>query len=222
MESSLSVWKREDIANVSVKNNRNKGNIPGILYSKEMKPVPIYVKEAALKAFTHTSEVKVISLAIEGATGTQNCILRDVQFDPVTNRPVHFDLLGVSESEKITIEVQLVLTGIAPGVKDGGIVQHTLRKVEIECLPKDVPAFIEVNIGSLGIGDSIHLKDLVHQNFEFLDSLDSTVVSVVPPVVEKEPEAAAEGAATEEAPAEPEVISKGKKDEDDEVEEKKK
>ncbi len=214
--TSLSASKREDVGNSSVKGNRKMGNIPGVLYSKEIRPIPIYVKETVLKTFTHTSEVKIINLKIEGATDVYNCILKDVQFDQVSDRAVHFDLLGISENETIKIEIPLVLVGAPVGIKDGGVIQHILHKVEVECLPKDIPSHIDINIESLKIGDSIHVSDIKHDNFEILDSLDSTIVSVVPPAVEKveTPETAAvEGA---EATAEPEVISKGKKEETEE------
>ena len=214
--TNLTALKREDVGKSTVKGNRKKGNIPGVIYSREIKPIPIYVKETVLKTFTHTSDVKIINLNIEGATGVYSCILKDVQFDQISDRPVHFDLLGISENETIKIEIPLVLVGAPVGIKDGGVVQHTMHKVEVECLPKDIPSHIDINIESLKIGDSIHVSDITLVNFEILDNPDSTIVSVVPPAVEKveTPETAAvEGA---EAVAEPEVIAKGKKDEEEE------
>jgi large subunit ribosomal protein L25 len=214
--TNLSASKREDVGNSSVKTSRKKGNIPGVLYSKTIKPIPIYVKETVLKTFTHTSEVNIINLKIEGASDSYNCILKDVQFDPVSDRPLHFDLFGISETEKITLEIPLVLVGTPVGIKDGGVIQHTLHKIEVECLPKDIPSHIDVNIESLNIGDSVHISDIKAENFEVLGNPDATIVSVVPPAVEKveTPETVAvEG---EEAPAEPEVIAKGKKEETEE------
>ncbi len=213
--SNLIAQKREDLANSGLKTSRKKGNIPGVFYYKGISSVPIYVKEVALNPFIFTSDVKIINLQIEGAEKQQNCILKDVQFDPVTDRPVHFDLFGVSENEKINIEIPLVLVGSPVGVKEGGIVQHTLHSVEVECFPKDIPSHIDINISHLNIGDAVLIKDIELKNFEILDDPEATIVSVVPPAIEKVEEVPAEGAEGE-AAAEPEVISKGKKDEDEE------
>ncbi len=220
--STLIARKREDIANSALKTQRKNGNIPGILYAKNIKPLYIYAKDTALKPFVYTSEVNVINLQIDGAKDSYNCILKDIQFDPVSDKMIHFDLFGISETEKLTIEVPIQLVGIPIGVKDGGIIQHTVHKVEVECLPKDIPSHIEVNIEALMIGDAIHVSDLKPGNYVILDNANNTIVSVVPPVVEKvEEPVAVEGEVAAE-PTEPEVIAKGKKDEEPEVEEKKK
>jgi large subunit ribosomal protein L25 len=214
--TNLSAQKREDLANSQLKTKRKKGNIPGIFYSKGNAAVPIYVKDTALNPFIYTSEVNIINLQIEGSEG-QNCILKDIQFDPVSDKAIHFDLFGVSENEKIKLDVPLSLVGAPVGIKDGGIIQHSVHKVEVECLPKDIPSHIDINIESLRIGDSFHVKDIEQKNFVILDSEDMVIVAVVPPVVEKAAEPGAEGApaAAEGETAEPEVIAKGKKDEEE-------
>jgi large subunit ribosomal protein L25 len=113
--------------------------------------------------------------------------------------------------------VPLTLVGSPVGVKDGGIVQHSVHKVEVECLPQDIPSHIDINIENLKIGDSVHVKDIEQKNFVILDSEDMIIVAVVPPVLEKVAEPGAEGEAPAEGEtAEPEVIAKGKKDEEEE------
>ena len=155
-----------------------------------------------------------------------SCILKDVQFDPVSDIPIHFDLLGISENEKIKLEVPITLIGSPAGVKEGGILQHSIHKVDVECFPRNIPSNIEVNIENLNIGDSIHIEDIEVKDFEILDSPDTTIVAVVPPTVEKveappvEGEEGAEVPAEGEEAAEPEVISKGKKEEGEEGKEK--
>lgn len=213
---NLTAQKRDDLSNSTTKAARKKGNIPGIYYHRDSSPISIYVKDTALNPFIYTSEVRIINLQIEGAEKAQNCILKDVQFDPVSDRAIHFDLLGISENEKIKVEIPLKMVGAPIGVRDGGVIQQSLHSVEIECLPSDIPAHIDVKIEHLKIGDSVHLSDIEAKNFDILDSLDSIIVAVVPPAVEKVA-AGAEGEAA--ATAEPEVITKGKKDE--EAEEKK-
>ena len=159
-----------------------------------------------------TSQTHLISLKLKGRE-EQECILKDVQFDPVSDEVVHFDLIGITRGEKIEIEVPVQLIGSAVGVKEGGILQHSLHKLDIECLPKDMPERLEVNIADLKIGDAVHIKDLNFENITILNSADSIVVSVVHPKVEKEVTVAEgeEGIEAEgEEMEEPEVIGKGK------------
>ena len=212
--TNLSAQKREDLANSQLKTKRKKGNIPGIFYAKGHDAIPIYVRDTALNPFIYTNEVNIINLQIEGSEG-QNCILKDIQFDPVSDKAIHFDLLGISENEKIKLDVPLTLVGSPVGVKDGGIVQHSVHKVEVECLPKNIPSHIDINIEHLKIGDSVHVKDIVQTKFEILDNEDMIIVAVVPPVIEKAPEPVEGAAPVEGETAEPEVIAKGKKDEEE-------
>jgi large subunit ribosomal protein L25 len=198
---------------------RIKGSIPGVFYDKNTPSIPIYVKDTLLHPFVYTSEVRLIDLQIEGAEKPYKCILKDIQFDPVSDKPIHFDLFGISEHEKITVEVPVKLAGTPAGVKEGGVVQHSLHTLEIECLPGDIPAYIEVNIEALMIGDGIRVNQIETKNFEILNSPDSTIVSVVPPAAEEvaaPPAEGEEGAPAE--PVEPEVIAKGKKEEEPEEE----
>jgi large subunit ribosomal protein L25 len=219
---NLNAQKRENQGNSVLKSNRKKGNIPGIFYIKGTPSIPIYVKDTVLHPFVFTSEVNIINLKIDGVAETYNCILKDIQFDPVTDKPVHFDLLGISEKEKIKLDIPILLSGTPAGLKEGGILQHSVHRVEIECLPKDIPPHLEINIEHLMIGDAVRVSDIPQINFEILDSQDTTIVAVVHPVIEKEPEVPAEGeaAAAEGEAAEPEVIAKGKKEEAEEEEEK--
>ena len=221
---TLNASKREDLATSSTKTNRKMGNIPGIFYYRGNPSIPIYIKDKILNPFIYTSEVNIINLVIEGIPEAHNCILKDIQFDPISDKPIHFDLLGISENEKIKIEIPVKLVGAPVGVKDGGIIQNPIHKIEIECFPKDIPPHIEINIEHLKIGDGVKVGELEHPNFEFIENENTQIVAVVPPTVEKEAEAApVEGeAAAEEEKVEPEVIGKGKKEEEEEVGEKKK
>lgn len=210
---SLTAQKRQNLSNSFTKEQRKKGFVPGVFYHKNSEPITIFVKETSLNRFIYSSEVNLINLDIEGFEKPVTCILKDVQFDPVNDRAIHFDLQGISEKEKIKVEVPLQIIGSAPGVRDGGILQQVLHTVEIECLPKDIPPHIEVDISHLKIGDAIHLNDIKQEGFEIMDSLESAIVAVVPPAVEKEVTPSGEEEATAE---EPEVISKGKKEEEEE------
>ena len=213
-EIILKAERRTDLKKSTSNQMRKAGTIPGIFYSFGEEPISIKVNELALRPLVFTSESHLVSLHIEGESKPISCILKDTQFEPITSRIIHFDLLGLKEGEKLTIEVSIILKGAAIGVKEGGIVQHNLHKLQIECLPQNIPPHIDVDISGLNIGDSIKVSDIKYEGIEILNDENASIVSVVPPTLEevKPEEVVAEG----EAPAEPEVIAKGKKEEAEE------
>jgi large subunit ribosomal protein L25 len=193
---------------------RYKGDIPGIFYGHSKSNIPVTIPEKTLKPLYKTSAASIINLKLDDGS-TYKCILKDIDFDPITDKPVHFDLFGVNESEALTIEVPVLLTGGVPqGVKEGGILQHILHRLKVSCLPKDIPDHIEINVATLAINKSIHVADVKIPNVTIAENAKTAIVAVVPPVVEKVAEVAATEAAV--APAEPEVIGKGKKEEGEE------
>ncbi len=184
------------------------GNVPGVFYAHGEKNVSIEVARLHLDPLIHTSETHIIDLRVKDGE-QKKCILRDVQFDPVTDLAVHFDLQGLLENEKLTIDIPISLTGGIPkGVRDGGTLQHIMHKIKVSCLPKDIPEKVEINVAELAINHSVHVRDLQIPNVTVLESPESPVVAVIPPTVLKEVEP---GAATEEGLKEPEVVGKGKK-----------
>ncbi len=212
-EITLDAQVRKELGK-RVKKLRQKGKVPGVFYLRGEENIPVAVEESALRPLIYTSEAHIIKLMLEDGT-TRTCILRDLQFDPVTDRPLHFDLQGVREDEKLTLEIPIVLVGIPKGVKDGGTMQRVLHRLRVTCLPKDIPEHIEINVEHLGINESIHVKDIRVENVTILEPEDRTLVAVVPPTVLKEEVPAA---APVEEIAEPEVIGKGKKVEEEEEE----
>lgn len=194
------------------KSLRREGKVPGIYYGHGQSNIPVELGELSLQPLYRTTATHVINLKLDDGS-THQCILRDVQFDPVTEKPLHFDLFGLNEHEELVLEVPVTIHGSAKGVKDGGILQHILHRVRVSCLPKYIPDHIEVNVETLEINKSIHVSDLAIPNVKILENEHSAVVAVVPPTILKEatPEVAAAEAA---APAEPEVIGKGKKPEE--------
>lgn len=210
-EIKLSANKRKIVRKSTNKQLRKNGKIPGIYYHKSEMPVPIEVNEAFLKPVVFTSETHIISLTIEDGTELP-CILKGVQLDPVTEKIVHFDLQGISRNEIIEIEVPILFTGNPVGIKQGGILQQVIHKLLVECLPANIPEHIKVNIDNLSIGDAIHVSHLNLENVKVLNAPESVLVTVVPPKIEKEPTPVTEG----EEVAEPEVISKGKLEKEEE------
>jgi len=192
---------------------RHQGKIPGVYYVHGEDNIPISVAEKSLKPLIYTSETHIVNLKLSNGN-TKNCILRAVQFDPVTDKPIHFDLQGLREDEEITLEIPVLLIGGTPvGVRDGGIVQQIIHRLKISCLPKYIPDHTEVNIENLKINSFIHVRDLKIENVRILENENSSIVGIVPPTVEKEP---VPGTVAVEETVEPEVIGKGKKPEEGE------
>jgi large subunit ribosomal protein L25 len=192
---------------------RSQGMTPGVYYSRGEQNLNIQVESVSLNKLVFTAEAHVIDLRLNDGS-SRRCILRDVQFDPVSDKPVHFDLQGLRENEKLTLDIPVVLVGGVPkGVRDGGMLQHVIHKVRVACLPKDMPEKIEINVAELGINDMVHIRNLSVPNVAILDNPENTVVGVLPPAVVKEEQPAE---AVEEALKEPEVVGKGKKAEEGE------
>ncbi|MFA6467370.1 MAG: 50S ribosomal protein L25 [Bacteroidota bacterium] len=195
---------------------RSDDKIPGIYYSRGEENINITATPLAMKPLIYTTNTHLINLKLDNGV-TKTCILRDVQFDPITDRPVHFDLQGVKDNEELTVQIPVILQGSPKGVKDGGTLQFIMHKVRVSCLPKYIPEHIELNVAELGMNDSIHVRDIKIENVTILDNESAAVVAVVPPTIIKEEVAAVPGTAdaaaatTAAAPAEPEVIAKGKK-----------
>lgn len=202
---------------------RTRGMVPGIYYGHGQANIPITLPALTLQPLYRTSATHIINLKLDDGS-LHTCILRDVQFDPVTDRPLHFDLFGLSAEEELSIQVPVTIVGTAKGVKDGGILQHIMHRLEVSCLPKHIPDHIEINVENLEINNSVHVKDLSVPNVKILENENSAVVAVVPPTVLKEPEPVAAAEAEAPVSAEPEVIAKGKKaeEEGEETEEKEK
>lgn len=185
---------------------RREGKIPGIFYIHGENNLTVALPEKSLLKLIHSSETNLINLKLSDGT-EKRCILKDVQLDPVTEKPLHVDLQGVRADEKLTLEIPVVITGGIPkGVREGGILQHIIHKLKISCLPENIPQHIAINAEELLINQSVHIKDLKVENFVVLDNENNTIIAILPPLVEK---VAAEVAA--EAVAEPEVVGKGKK-----------
>jgi len=150
------------------------------------------------------------NLKIKGEKGTleQLVLIKETQHDPVTEDVLHLDFQRVSLTKKIVSEVRIILKGEPEGVKAGGMLDHALRTVQVECLPADMPERIEIDISGLKIHDGIHVKDLtLPAGVEMVTDRERSVLSILPPrKIEVEEEAI-------KAAEEPEVISEKGKEE---------
>jgi large subunit ribosomal protein L25 len=209
-EITLNAKKRGEYKDSTLNQLRKKGIIPGIYYGHGIENIELTANELDLRPVIYTTESHIVNLKFNDDKSL-SCILKDVQFHPVTDKPLHFDLIALKEGETINIEVSVQLVGNPIGIREGGVLQHSLHKLDIECLPADIPAHIDINIADMNIGDSFKVSDIKNDKIKILNDENASIVAVVAPTVEKE--AAAE---TGEAPTEPEVITKSKKEEDSE------
>lgn len=208
-EITVQAQKRQVTTKSAITQMRKKGNVPGIFYSKGVEPVPIELPEISLKPLVYTSETHIVNLKIEDQE--VKSILKGVQFDPVTDRIIHCDFQGISADQEIEIEVPVVLVGQAKGIKEGGLLQQSVHKLTVSCLPSYIPEHISIDITNLGLGNAIHVKDINIPNVKLLQNEDVIVVSIVSPKAQAE----ATTLPGEEI-KEPEVIAKGKQTEEEE------
>lgn len=171
--------------------------VPGVFYFRGEESMPIVAEPLSMRPVVYTSAMKIIELELEGENEIRECILKDITFDPITDKITHFDLMGIKRGELITVEIPIKLSGQAAGEKHGGMVQSTIRKVTVKCLPKDLPEHFELDITALKIGDSLTLGDIISENMEFDLPKESVIVSIIPPRVSIAEEEAAEAAAAE-------------------------
>jgi len=193
----LKVELRDNTGKGSNKKFRREGMVPGVLYSPhDEENLVLKVKDYDLSKILSAKSHGLIDLEMdEGKKKVSRlAVIKDIQYNALKKQIVHVDFYGVTLKEKLTLEVDIELVGESIGVKDGGILQVELRKVEIECLPSDVPDSIKVDITSLKVGDHISVSGMkVPEGVKALTEPDRIVVAVVTPakieeVVEKEEE----------------------------------
>jgi large subunit ribosomal protein L25 len=189
---------------------RAAGKIPAVLYGAGHEPVAVEVdpKQIARILYSETGHNTIFDVDLSGK-GTAKVMIVDWQLEPIKDSIIHIDLKRIALDKALTVSVPVKLVGTAVGVKtQGGILDHVLREVEIECLPADIPSHIDVDVTNLGMHDVLRVKDLPHSDkYKILDDEDATVAHVV--AIKEEAAPAAEEAAAA-GPAEPEVAKKGK------------
>jgi len=200
---------RDKLGKEHAKKLRRQGIIPAVVYGAETPPLSLEVEAKSFLALLRSGlgENVIITLNIDDQkNGDKKVLIRELQRDPVWGNILHVDFQQISLSKKLTIKVPIHLVGIPIGVQqDGGILQHVLRELEVECLPTDIPEKIEVDVANLKIGDSIHVGDVKLEKGQMLSDPQGSIVSVVHPTVFKEPEVAPAAAVEE-----PEVITEKK------------
>ncbi len=186
------------------------GKIPAVVYGAGQDAVAVTVDPKVIIKILHSDSGHntIFDLNVEGASLVKAMIV-DWQNEPIKGKLLHIDLKRIAMDKAMRVSVPIVLTGIPVGVKtQGGVLEHVLREVEIECLPGDIPSHLDVDVSNLEMNSSIHVSDLPHSgSIKFLGAEDATVAHVA---MMKEEEVAADAVAA--ASTEPEVAKKGKTD----------
>jgi large subunit ribosomal protein L25 len=202
----LSARPRADVGRNSVKHLRTRGVVPAVIYGHKDQPSNLEINTREISAVLKHAIGENILVELDIAGATKLSLIQEVQHHPVRGDILHVDFLEVAMDELLHTEVPIESFGEADGVKNyGGLLEHSLRSLHIECLPKDLPEIIRVDVSALGLNQSLHVRDLVlPAGVKATSDEDLTVFIVAEPKVEAEPVAGAE------APKGPEVIKEKK------------
>ena len=217
MDAVLQAEKRETRGKNEARRLRAAGRIPAVVYGAgKDKAIEIAVDPKVLLRILHSESGVNTLIGLQGVElGSGKVLVKEYQLDPIDHRLLHADFYAVAMDKAITVTVPIVLKGEAKGVKQqGGIVDFVTRDLEIECLPGEIPEHVDVDVSELMLHQGVRVRDLQAGKWTAVTDPDTMIVHVVS--VKAEEPAAAEAAAAPAAPAaEPEVIKKGKKEEDE-------
>ena len=206
----LTARKRTLVGRNAIKKIKGKGLVPGVIYGSQAEPIALQVDGRELTSvLAHaSSEHVLVELEIvEGSESTNRlALIQEVQHHPLKRELLHVDFHAVSATEKIISEVPIEAVGEALGVRTfGGLLEYSLRSLEVECFPQDLPDIVRIDVTNLSIGESLHVRDIrLPTGVEAITDEDLTVVSVVASRVGEEV------TETAEVPATPEVITEKK------------
>jgi len=200
-EIPLTVERRTGHGKGAARQNRRDGLIPGVIYGPEIDPVSVTINERAFRvAMKDAHGTSLLNILLDGKD--TKAVLREMQRDPVTNRVIHVDFHAIAMNKPIHIRIPIQCVGLAKGVKmEGGIMQQTMRELDISCLPTNIPDAVQVDVTELGIGEAIHVSDLNLPNVNVLVEGKRTVVVISAPTIIKSAVAEGEAAAAEGAVA---------------------
>lgn len=205
----LKADRRTATGRSAVRRLKAQGVVPAVIYGAKDKAEPLQVSRRDISAMLSHAAGENILVELEVAGKSRLALVQEVQHAPLGNAILHVDFHAVSVDEKIQAEVPVEPVGVANGVKNmGGLLEQNLRSLGIECLPRDLPDLITVDVSALNIGDSIHVREIkLPPGVTTRVQPDLTAFSVLAPTVEEEPVAAAA-----EPSAGPEVIREKKEE----------
>ena len=227
MEATLEATARDTFGKNEARRTRREGKVPAVLYGGDGKEAtPIAVEPRALLKILHSDSGQntLIALKLAGA-GDTRVLVKDFQLDPITHHVLHADFYRVAMDKVLQVTIPVTVHGEPKGVKQqGGILEFIRREIEIECLPGDIPEHVDIDVSELMLHQGIRVRDVATDpKWKPITEGDAMLVHVIMPKAEEAPAPEAAAAAATATPAEPEVIKKGKKEEEGaEKEEKKK
>ncbi len=219
-QSTLTVLKRKRMGKSGAREIRKEGNVPAVLYGKGTQTISLVINPSELKTALSTEAGENTLLEIKLKEGEEKLpklsLLRDIQYDYLTNKPIHFDFQALDMNKKITVDVPVHIEGRAKGVKEGGILEEILREISVDCLPVDIPNSFTIDVTELDVGHSIHVSALEEQEgVTILHEPEETIVTILAPKIEEVPveEEEIEGEEGEEGAAEEETQQEETKEE---------
>lgn len=221
-QTKIKATLREQVGGRASRKLSRAGFVPANIYGKDVANLNLQLdKREITKILAHASSEHILvdlEIAQDGGTSNRLALIQEVQHHPLRRDVIHVDFHEVKADEKIHAAIPIEPVGEPDGVKNfGGVMEVAIHELEVECLPKDLPEFLRVEVSALGIGQSIHVRDLVlPEGVVAKASPDLTVITVATPRVEAEPTAAAATA------TEPEVLKEKKPEEGKAEDEKKK
>lgn len=186
MSTVLQAKERTELRHSALKQLRNSGNIPAVIYGAKVESKPVFVSSADLtKTIRTVGRNGIISLDIDG--NKHDVILSEYQEDSFKKEILHVDFLAVDKSSKINVQVRLALVGEAIGVKDGGVLQQSIHELSITSTPDNIPQAIEVDIANLQVGETVLVGDIpAIGGFTINHEDEEVVASILPPRQEEE------------------------------------
>lgn len=172
---SIKGQERESVGKVATKAARNAGLVPCVVYGGEQ-PVHFTAEEKAFKSLVYTPNVHTVAVDLGGKT--IDCVLQDIQFDPVSDKILHIDFYQLHADKEITMEVPVKVVGNSKGVMAGGVLRLNQRKLKVRALPANLPDFVEADITELEMGNKLYVTKIPTDNFKLLHP-DNTVVAQV-------------------------------------------
>jgi large subunit ribosomal protein L25 len=228
MDATLEAKKRDGRGKYEARRLRVSGRIPAVVYgarhdgqAPEGVPVAVDPKEVLRILHSESGANTLINLKLEGGAESR-VMVRDYQLDPITHQLLHADFYQLAMDKAIVVSVPVVVKGEPAGVKQqGGLLDFVTREIQVQCLPTDIPEHIDVDVSELMLHQSIRVKDIsTNPKWKAVTDGETMIVHIVMPKAEESAATAAEGAAPAPvagAPAEPEVIKKGKTEKEEEA-----
>jgi large subunit ribosomal protein L25 len=195
-QSTLKAEMRSQQGKEAAKKLRDAGRVPAVLYGRGVDAVSISVPahDAELLFRSISVENTIVQLDIDGEKGPVQSLIREIQMHPYKPLMLHVDFYRIREGETVEVEVPVHLKGVPAGVRDGGVLQHTVHELRVRCLPTAIPESIDLDVSGLGLGDSIHVADVpLQEGVQILAEGERTICSVNVPRAEETKTAAVEG-----------------------------